>query len=137
MNQLLSDDAERARDQAKMSTVIAFVAMLYLPITAVAVRGLPDSNLGLSADASHQDNFRYAGFRFPRRLERDWGRFRSTASPIFILLGLPNCVCCLYRIHSVRLVALRKRYEQSAQPEKSFEAHAASTCDHGRGWNNS
>ncbi|KAK4200769.1 hypothetical protein QBC40DRAFT_306475 [Triangularia verruculosa] len=36
MNELLSDDAERARDQAKMSTVIAFVAMLYLPITAVA-----------------------------------------------------------------------------------------------------
>ncbi|KAK4673971.1 hypothetical protein QC763_0019500 [Podospora pseudopauciseta] len=36
MNELLSDDAERARDQAKMSTVIAFVAMLYLQITAVA-----------------------------------------------------------------------------------------------------
>ncbi|KAK4643008.1 hypothetical protein QC761_000450 [Podospora bellae-mahoneyi] len=36
MNELLSDDAERARDQANMSTVIAFVAMLYLPITAVA-----------------------------------------------------------------------------------------------------
>ncbi|KAK4682469.1 hypothetical protein QC764_0019470 [Podospora pseudoanserina] len=36
MNELLSDDAERARDQAKMSTIIAFVAMLYLQITAVA-----------------------------------------------------------------------------------------------------
>ncbi|KAK4175149.1 hypothetical protein QBC36DRAFT_28364 [Triangularia setosa] len=36
MTEILSHDAERARDQAKVSTVIAFVAMLYLPITTVA-----------------------------------------------------------------------------------------------------
>lgn len=37
MTEILSRDAERAREQAKLSTVIAFVAMLYLPITTVAV----------------------------------------------------------------------------------------------------
>ncbi|KAK0701526.1 hypothetical protein B0T21DRAFT_378826 [Apiosordaria backusii] len=36
MTEIISRDAERARDQAKVSTVIAFVAMLYLPITTVA-----------------------------------------------------------------------------------------------------
>ncbi|KAL2149107.1 hypothetical protein VTH82DRAFT_8455 [Thermothelomyces myriococcoides] len=37
-SELLGRDAESARHQAKASTVIAFVAMLYLPITTVAVR---------------------------------------------------------------------------------------------------
>jgi hypothetical protein len=31
-------DAETAQHQAKVSTVIAFMAMLYLPITTIAVR---------------------------------------------------------------------------------------------------
>ncbi|KAK4126758.1 hypothetical protein N657DRAFT_640621 [Parathielavia appendiculata] len=35
-SELLSHDVESTRNTAKASTVIAFVAMLYLPITTVA-----------------------------------------------------------------------------------------------------
>ncbi|KAK4043932.1 hypothetical protein C8A01DRAFT_43289 [Parachaetomium inaequale] len=68
-SELLSHDAESARHQAKASTVIAFVAMLYLPITTVATifampvfdfanewRDIYFRETGNEPDASNQDS---------------------------------------------------------------------------------